>query len=135
MGKEKILLVDDEPTIVELCKRFLSQEGYIIQTASNATAALRLFDKEHFDMIVTDIRMRGMSGLELIDEAKKRNQGIAIVVVTGHGTVNMAIESLKLGTLGFVIKPFTKDELLAAVRHATERNHLIKDNFRLRSLL
>lgn len=135
MHSEKILLVDDEPTIVELCTRFLSGEGFKVKTANNGTAALRLLDEERFDLLLTDIRMRGMSGLELIDEAKKRDQGLAIVVVTGHGTVNMAIESLKLGTLGFVIKPFTKDELLAAVRHATERNHLIKDNLRLRSLL
>ena len=135
MPHEKILLVDDEPTIVELCSRFLTNEGYIVKSASNGMAALRLFEQEPFDLLLTDIRMRGMSGLELIDAAKKRDQGIAIVVVTGHGTVNMAIESLKLGTLGFVIKPFTKDELLTAVRHATEKNHLIKENIRLRSLM
>lgn len=131
----KILLVDDEPTILELCTRFLTHEGYAVKTASNGLAALRIFEQEPFDILLTDIRMRGMSGLELIDAAKKRDQGIAIVVVTGHGTVSMAIESLKLGTLGFVIKPFTKEELLTAVRNATEKNQLIKENIRLRSLM
>jgi len=135
MTSEKILVVDDEPTIVELCTRFLTREGYSVKSASNGQQALELFGEEPVDLLLTDIRMRGMSGLELIDAAKKQDEGIAIVVITGHGTVNMAIESLKLGTLGFVIKPFTKDELLSAVRHATEKNRLIKENIRLRSLM
>ncbi|MBI3994907.1 MAG: response regulator [Nitrospirae bacterium] len=135
MPQEKILVVDDEPTIVELCTRFLTKEGYLVKTASNGQEALKIFREEPIDMLLTDIRMKGMSGLELIDAAKKRDEGIAIVVITGHGTVNMAIESLKLGTLGFVIKPFTMDELLTAVRHATEKNRLIKENIRLRSLM
>lgn len=135
MPHEKILVVDDEPAIVELCTRFLSKEGYIVKTASNGQEALERFRKEPVDLLLTDIRMRGMSGLELIDAAKKFDPGVAIVVITGHGTVNMAIESLKLGTLGFVIKPFTMDELLTAVQHATEKNRLIKENIRLRSLM
>ena len=135
MPQEKVLVVDDEPTIVELCTRVLTKEGYRVKTASNGLQALQIFHEEPFDLLLTDIRMRGMSGLELIDAAKKHDQGIAIVVITGHGTVNMAIESLKLGTLGFVIKPFTMEELLAAVRHATEKNRLINENIRLRSLM
>ncbi|MBI3609953.1 MAG: response regulator [Nitrospirae bacterium] len=135
MPHEKTLVVDDEPAIVELCTRFLTKEGHTVKTAANGLDALRIFRQEPFDLLLTDIRMQGMSGLELIDAAKKLDPGIAIVVITGHGTVNMAIESLKLGTLGFVIKPFTMDELLAAVRHAMERNRLIKENIRLRSLM
>jgi putative nucleotidyltransferase with HDIG domain len=135
MAQEKVLVVDDEPTIVELCTRFLNKEGYSVKTASNGLQALQHFHDEPFDLLLTDIRMRGMSGLELIDAAKKHDPGIAIVVITGHGTVNMAIESLKLGTLGFVIKPFTMEELLTAVRHATEKNRLVKENIRLRSLM
>ena len=135
MPHEKILLVDDEPTIVTLCTRFLTQEGYQVTSASNGQSALNLFEKEPFDLLLTDIRMRGMSGFELIDAVKKIDQSVAIVVVTGHGTVSMAIESLKLGTLGFIVKPFTKDELLSAIRHAAEKNHLVKENIRLRSLM
>lgn len=135
MLHEKVLIVDDEPAIVELCTRLLSKEGYIVHTASNGQEALDLFRREPVDLLLTDIRMRGMSGLELIDAAKKHDPGVAIVVITGHGTINIAIESLKLGTLGFVIKPFTMDELLTSVRHATEKNRLIKENIRLRSLM
>ena len=135
MSEKKILLVDDEPTIVELCSRFLGQDGYVVKTAPDGSTALELFKQESFDLVLTDIRMRGMSGLELIDSVKKIDQGIAIVVMTGHGTITMAIESLKLGTLGFVIKPFTREEILTAVRHATEKNTLLKENIRLRSLV
>lgn len=135
MPHEKILVVDDEPNIVQLCNFILTKMGYIVKTASNGTDALRILEGEPFDLLLTDIRMRGMNGLELIDGVKKRDQGIAIVVITGHGTVDMAIESLKLGTLGFIIKPFTKEELVTAVRHATEKSQLIKENIRLRSLM
>jgi DNA-binding NtrC family response regulator len=126
MAHQKILIVDDEPAILELCTRFLTQKGYTVKTASNGLKAMEIFREEPVDLLLTDIRMRGMSGLELIDAAKKYDPGVAIVVITGHGTVNIAIESLKLGTLGFVIKPFTKEELLAAIEHATEKNRLIK---------
>jgi len=135
MAHEKILVVDDEPAIVDLCTRFLTKEGYTVRTAPNGVKAMELFREEPFDLLLTDIRMRGMSGLELIDGVKKHDPGVAIVVITGHGTINIAIESLKLGTLGFVIKPFTMDELLTAVGHAVEKNRLIKENIRLRSLM
>jgi putative nucleotidyltransferase with HDIG domain len=135
MQQEKLLIVDDEPAILELCTRFLTKEGYQVRAASNGQEALKTFGEEPFDLLLTDIRMRGMSGFELIDAAKKKDPSIAIVVITGHGTVNMAIESLKLGTLGFVIKPFTKDELLTSITHATEKNRLIRENIRLRSLM
>jgi len=135
MQQEKLLIVDDEPAILELCTRFLTKEGYQVKAASNGQEALSIFGEEPFDLLLTDIRMRGMSGFELIDAAKKKDPSIAIVVITGHGTVNMAIESLKLGTLGFVIKPFTKDELLTSVTHAAEKNRLIRENIRLRSLM
>jgi len=91
MANEKILVVDDEPAIVELCTRFLTKEGYIVKTASNGQEAMEIFQKEPVDLLLTDIRMRGMSGLELIDSAKKYEPGVAIVVITGHGTVNMAM--------------------------------------------
>ena len=135
MPNQKILIVDDEPAIVELCTRYLTGDGYSVQSASNGFAALEFLKQKPFDLLLTDIWMSGMSGLDLIDAAKKETPGITIVVITGHGTVNMAIESLKLGTLGFIIKPFTRDEMITAIRQAMEKTQLARENIRLNSLM
>lgn len=135
MLRERILVVDDEPSITELCRRCLSAEGYHVATASSGETALEALRKQPFDLVLTDIRMPGMSGLELMRAVKSRDEQITVVVITGHGTITTAIESLKQGALGFVVKPFTSQELLSAVRHATEKNMLIKENVRLKSLL
>ena len=135
MKTQRILVVDDEPFIAELCQRFLVAEGYEVQTALDGQEALRLFKPQPADLILTDIRMQGMNGLELIHAIKQIQLDIAIVVITGHGTLSTAIESMKLGVLGFLIKPFTQEELVTAVRQALEKAALLKENMRLRSLM
>jgi len=132
---QRILVVDDEPFITELCQRFLIAEGYTVQTASNGHEALRLFKPYQPNLVLTDIRMQGMNGLELIQAIKEQQLDIAIVVITGHGTLSTAIESMKLGVLGFLIKPFTQEELLTAVQQSLEKSALMKENMRLRSLM
>lgn len=135
MKAQRILVVDDEPFITELCQRFLTAEGYEVQTALNGQEALRLFKPYQPDLVLTDIRMQGINGLELIQAVKQHRMDIAIVVITGHGTLSTAIESMKLGVLGFLIKPFTHEELLTAVKQALEKSALMKENMRLRSLM
>lgn len=135
MKAQRILVVDDEPLIAELCRRFLTAEGYTVQTALNGHEALRLFKPYQPNLVLTDIRMQGMNGLELIQAIKQQQMDIAIVVITGHGTLSTAIESMKLGVLGFLIKPFTQEELLTAVQQSLERSALMKENIRLRSLM
>ncbi|HXC61943.1 MAG TPA: HD domain-containing phosphohydrolase [Nitrospiria bacterium] len=135
MKNQRILVVDDEPFIIELCQRFLTAAGYTVQTALSGEEALRLFKPYRPDLVLTDIRMPGMNGLELIQEVKQQETNLAIVVITGHGTLSTAIETMKEGVLGFVIKPFTEDELLSAVKQALEKAALVKENMRLRSLM
>jgi putative nucleotidyltransferase with HDIG domain len=135
MTRERILVVDDELPIAELCHRLLTKNGYAVRTASNGHDAMDLLRSDHYDLLITDIRMKGMSGLELIAAAKKLNESLAIVVITGHGTITTAIESLKLGSLGFVIKPFTQEELYTSIHHAMEKSRLMSENYRFRSLM
>lgn len=135
MKTQRILVVDDEPFITQLCQRFLSAEGYEVQVAPSGQEALRLFQPYQPDLVLTDIRMPGMNGLELIQQVKQQETNLAIVVITGHGTLSTAIETMKEGVLGFLIKPFTEDELLTTVKQALEKAALVKENMRLRSLM
>jgi len=132
---EKILVVDDEDMIRDLCHHILSAEGFVVSTASNGTKALEELSRASADLLITDIRMPGMDGLELFERVKAKNQDIVTVVLTGHGTLDTAIESLVRGVDGFLLKPFTQEELLGAVNRAINRCRLQKENIRLKALI
>jgi len=133
--KRKVLVVDDESLIVELCQRFLSSAGYEIKTVFRGDDAISLCQKEAFDLILSDVRMPGISGLELIKNIKQIQPQMVIVIMTGHGTIQTAIEAMKQGALGFLLKPFTEDELLKSIRYATEMNDMVKENMRMKSYM
>jgi putative nucleotidyltransferase with HDIG domain len=135
MASEKILVVDDEDMIRDLCYHILSAEGYQVTTASNGTAALEELSRSAPDLMITDIKMPGMDGIELFERVKGRNHDIVTVFITGHGTLDTAIESLMRGVDGFVLKPFTQEELLSAVERAITRSRLKKENIRLKALI
>jgi len=135
MAGEKILVVDDEDMIRELCYHILSAEGYQVTTVSNAKAALKELGQSVVDLMITDIKMPGMDGLELFEQVKERHLDIVTIFITGHGTLDTAIESLMRGVDGFVLKPFTQEELLGAVDRAISRSRLKKENIRLKALI
>ncbi len=135
MSGEKILVVDDEEMIRDLCDHILAAEGYQVTTAPNGTAALEELNLNDIDMLVTDIKMPGMDGLELFERVKELNQDIVTIFITGHGTLDTAIESLMRGVDGFVLKPFTQEELIGAVERAITRSRLQKENIRLKALI
>lgn len=135
MAGEKILVVDDEEMIRELCTHILSQEGYRVTTAADAEHALEELRKNDMDMMITDIKMPGMDGLELFERVRGMNQDVVTVFITGHGTLDTAIESLMRGVEGFVLKPFTQEELVSTVERAMNRARLQKENIRLKALI
>lgn len=135
MAGEKILVVDDEDMIRDLCSHILSGEGYQVATASNGAAALEELGRSTVDLMITDIKMPGMDGLELYERVKGLNHDIVTIFITGHGTLDTAIESLMRGVEGFVLKPFTQEELVNAVDRAVSRNRLQKENIRLKALI
>ena len=135
MAGEKILVVDDEEMIRDLCYHILTAEGYQVITASNGAAAYEELSRNDMDMLITDIKMPGMDGLELFERVKQLNQDIVTIFITGHGTLDTAIESLMRGVDGFVLKPFTQEELLGAVERAITRSRLQKENIRLKALI
>ncbi len=135
MAGEKILVVDDEDMIRDLCYHILSAEGYQVSMVSNGTAALEELGRTPVDLLITDIKMPGIDGLELFERVKGRNLDLVTIFITGHGTLDTAIESLMRGVDGFVLKPFTQEELLGAVARAINSSRLKKENIRLKALI
>jgi signal transduction histidine kinase/ActR/RegA family two-component response regulator len=135
MGSEKIIIVDDEIDVLDLCKRILETKGYQVTTARNGQEVVEFAKKEHFDLLLTDIRMPGMSGLEVAQAIKQFASDVICVTMTGYSTMDMAIEALKLGIDDFIMKPFSPDELGMAISKALDKERLRKENFRLRSLI
>lgn len=135
MSGERILVVDDEVMIRDLCSHILLSEGYSVTVSSGGGFALEEVQRGPVDLLITDIKMPGMDGLELFERIKKLKPDIVTIFITGHGTLDTAIESLMRGVEGFVLKPFTQEELLTAVDRAVNRSRLQKENIRLKALI
>lgn len=134
MTIEKILIVDDEPYVLEVCRRVL-EEKYHVKIVHSGLEAIQLAQDERFDLLLTDIKMPGLDGLETAEEVRKNNPDIVCVTMTGYSTMETAIKALRLGIDEFIIKPFNPEELIVAVERALEKERLRKENIRLKSLL
>jgi two-component system, NtrC family, response regulator HydG len=117
----RILVVDDAPDTLELLQRNLASQGCTVHTASGAADALALLDSLPVDLVVTDVRMPGLSGLDLIRQVRARHGGVELIVITGYATVEGAVEALQLGACDYLAKPFTDEELFQAVRRVLAR--------------
>ncbi|MEM7347615.1 MAG: response regulator, partial [Chloroflexota bacterium] len=135
MAETQILIVDDEIDVLDLCERILAAKGYNVKTAHNGQQAIELAQRERFDLLLTDIKMPGMSGLEIAQALKESDPNTICITMTGYSTMDMVIEALKLGIDEFILKPFTPDELARTVFEALEKESLRKENVRLRSLI
>ena len=135
MMEERILIVDDEADVLDLCRRMLEVKGYQVKIAHNGYEAIELARQESFDLLLTDIKMPGMTGLEIAQALKKSDPSVVCVTMTGFSTMDMVLEALKLGIDEFILKPFTPDDLSMAVAKPLEKEQLRKENFRLRSLI
>ncbi|MFA5073882.1 MAG: HD domain-containing phosphohydrolase [Nitrospirota bacterium] len=135
MTDEKILIVDDEDMIRTLCAQILSDRGYEVHTASNGITALEELRKSPVDLIVTDIKMPGMDGLDLLERVRAEGHDSVVIFITGYGTIDTAVESLMRGVDGFVLKPFTEKQLITSVERAIKRSRMEKENIRLKALI
>ncbi len=116
--RPRILVVDDEPSIRTVLKAHLSREGHDVSTASDGAEAVSALTGAPFDLVISDLKMPGMSGLELLAWCTREQPGLPVVLITAHGTVDTAVEALKLGAQDFITKPFDLDELKQAVDKA-----------------
>lgn len=131
----RILLVDDEPSILSVLSTLLKAEGYDVTTAGGGEEAKELISDEQFDLMISDIRMSPVNGMVLLKKAHDERPGMAVIMLTAYGSVETAIEALKLGAFDYVTKPFKVDELLITVQRALEYNQAITENADLKAQL
>src|SRR3990170_1686772 len=117
---DRILVVDDEESMRDVLRRLLTAEGYSVSLAENGMKALALLEQERFDFLLCDIRMPGMGGLELLREITSRKIPGTAIMMSAFGTVETAVEAMKLGAYDYISKPFMSDEILLTLRKANE---------------
>ncbi len=128
-----ILVVDDEPRIQEIIKRGLARLGeFSVETASDGLEAIEKIDKDVFDLILTDLKMPRMDGIELLKTVKGTRPEILVIMMTAHGSIETAVEAMKLGADDYVTKPIALDDLLIHVSKAQKESLLVKENRLLR---
>src|SRR5215218_2324111 len=130
-----LLLVEDEPALRTVVAEQLADRGYIVEQAESGEEAIAKLSDFAYDAIVTDLRMPGISGSDVVDAAIGRYPDIVAIVVTGYGTVKDAVEAIKRGASDFVSKPFQIDELTHALESALEQRRLKSENAYLRAQL
>ena len=124
----RILVVDDEHSIREFCTIALKKASYDITCAEDGVKACELLKKKSFDMIISDLQMPQMSGMEILDHVNKNYPDIVFLFITAHGTVTNAVHAMKQGAYDYILKPFQVDELLMRVEHAFQLKNLEQEN-------
>ena len=130
-----ILIVEDEPKMLRLLELNLSEEGYSVKTAEDAEAGLALLRKDRIDLVVTDLKLPGMNGLEFLQSVKRHDARIPVIVMTAYGTVETAVEAMKAGASDYVLKPFSLEEIKLIVGKELDVNRLREENRSLREAL
>ncbi len=124
----RILIVDDEEIVVRSCQRILAAGGHRIDATDNGFDALRLADENAYDIVVLDIMMPRMDGIEVLQQLKERHPDVDVIMITGLSQIQTAVKAMKLGAFDYLPKPFDPDELDAVVARALERRRLLQDN-------
>jgi len=117
MSKGKILVIDDEDIVRLSCSRSLVPEGYELKMAKNGPEGLKMLEEEAFDLVLTDLKMPNMDGIEVLGTIKTKWPKTDVVIVTGYQTVETAVKAIKLGAFDYIEKPFTPDSLIATVEN------------------
>lgn len=122
--KQQVLIVDDEPNLRKILSAQLSRDGYDVLTAEDGEQGLQILREHHIDLVVTDLKMPKVDGMALLREALREDPELPIVMITAHGTVDTAVEALKLGAFDYLTKPFDKDEVRQIVAKALKSRQL-----------
>jgi two-component system NtrC family response regulator len=131
----KILVADDDESLRRVMEFNLKQEGYDVKAVADGAQALERLKNERFDLLLSDMKMPGLSGLELLMRALELDREIKVILITAYATVQQAVEAVKLGAFDYVTKPFEKEELSVTIQKALQFKHLEAENIELRSRL
>ena len=132
---KRLLIVEDEETLCESLNRVLSREGYIVDTVNTAESALEIMQERPYDLIVTDIILPGMNGIELIRKIRQNNSEQIVVVMTAYASLETAVESLRAGAYDYIVKPVMHEEIKQIVKNSINQKVLQKENLLLKCQL
>ncbi len=127
----QVLLVDDEPMVRQATEQWLRMSGFTVTSCDDASSALNHLTADFAGILLSDVRMPGMDGLELMAEARRRVPDLPVILLTGHGDVDMAISAMRLGAYDFIEKPFVPERLVETIHRASEKRQLQLENLRL----
>jgi DNA-binding NtrC family response regulator len=134
MGKKPlILLIDDDQSLRRVIEYSLLESGFAVRPAASGEEGLALFQKETFDVVITDITMPGMSGMEVLEKIRKADPALPVIIITAYGTIESAVSAMKQGAFDYITKPFNRDELRITLDRALKMRRLEKENVRLRA--
>jgi DNA-binding NtrC family response regulator len=133
---EKILIVDDEPDMLKLLSMILREKTpYEVTTTNNPVEAVELAKRGDFDLVITDLKMPGLDGLQLLEEVKKKDEDIPVIIITAYGTIDAATEAIEKGGFDFITKPFKKEQILFTIEKAMKWLKVLRENRILREKL
>ncbi len=133
--KNRILVIDDDEGIREACSTVLERERYIPVLAETGEMGLELLKKEDFDLVIVDLKLPGISGMDVLKRSREDNPEIPVIMITGYATVETAVEAMKAGAFDYLVKPFSPDELRVVVKKALNNRRLILENIYLKQEL
>jgi len=133
---EKILVVDDEPDMLRLLEMIIKEKTpYEVASTNNPSEALELARQGSFDLVIADLKMPGLDGIELLDAIKRIDEDIPVIIITAYGTVESALETMHKGGFDFITKPFRKEQILYTIDKALKWVKLNKENKMLKEKL
>jgi DNA-binding NtrC family response regulator len=135
MNKGSILIVDDEAEIRESLETLLSMEGFQVDMADSAETGQRALERKPYDVVLLDVALPGKSGLDALEDFRKLDPNLAVLVITAYGSVENAVTAIRRGAVNFLTKPWDNEQLLAEVRGAVERRRLNQENVQLKRAL
>ena len=134
-SEKKLLVIDDEPAIREGVRRILESDAYKVETFAGGHAALERIKQESFDLVITDLKMPGISGMEVLKAIKEIQPDLPVIFITGYSSVDSAVEVMKLGAVDYIAKPFTPEEMLQTIKTALEQRVVaLEDLYLLKEL-
>ena len=132
MPTRRVLVVEDEELMRSILRRLLEGEGYAVFTADSAENALQLFAEKTFDVVLSDIKMAGIDGIELLDRIKSIDEQAMFIIMTAYSSVDSAIAALRKGAYDYLTKPFINEDLLQTISNAAAQRELFLENRALR---
>ncbi len=135
MSSEKVLLIDDSPEIVQNLSEYLTSEGYDVTATSDGASGISLIEKNFYDLVLTDLKMPGADGMEVLKYVKEHSPDSICILLTGYGTIRNAVEAIKNGAFDYLTKPVKLDEIAVTLKRAFEYRNLKRENVNLRNQL